>query len=297
MTGILPLAPGDKIGVCAPSSYVEEELLNSGIALLTQWGFEVSIHPQTFAQHHQSAGTDKEKLSALHELYKDPEIKAIYAAAGGQRALHLLPHLDLQLIKNNPKPIIGYSDITSLLNYIHAQTGIVNWHAPVLKQLSPSINATYLQHAISGSPQSYSWETSSIYQNGCVTAPVIGGNLSVLQAMIGTEYAPKFNDAILMLEDIGEEYSSLDRTLCHLKHAGIFSALKGLIFGTFSNMKDTGRPFGFSFHDIITEHIEGLNIPIAIKAPFGHADLNYPLPIGHQITFEVNDQTAELSWS
>lgn len=293
-----PLQPGDTIGIFTPSSYIEggEDSLKEGVDILHSFGFKTYIHPQTFAKHHQSAGTHEEKIAALHDLLKDNNIKAIFAARGGQRAMHMLPHINTDLIKQHPKPIIGFSDVTSLLNYLHPLSGSVNWHAPVLKTLHDDETAQYLERALCGEALSYTWKTEDISKTGNATGHLIGGNLSVLQALIGTPYAPDFNDAILVLEDVGEEYSGLDRALCHLRHTGLLKQLGGIIFGTFSDMKDTGQPFGFSFSDIITEHTTDLTIPIAANAPFGHTKVNYPLPIGHRVVFQVESENAVLSW-
>jgi muramoyltetrapeptide carboxypeptidase len=299
MVSFTPLQPGDTIGIFTPSSYIEggEESLKEGIDLLHSFGFKTYIHPQTSAKYHQSAGTNAEKIKALHDLLKDENIKAIFAARGGQRAMHILPHIDTDLVKQHPKPVIGFSDVTSLLNYLYPLSGSVNWHAPVLKTLHDDETAQYLKRALCGEALSYTWQTEDISKTGSATGHLIGGNLSVLQALIGTPYSPDFQNAILVLEDVGEEYSGLDRALCHLKYTGLLNQLNGIIFGTFSEMQDTGQPFGFSFADIIQEHTADLNIPIAANAPFGHTKVNYPLPIGHQFVFQVESKDAVLFWN
>ena len=290
-----PLSPGDTIGVFSPSSYVTQDQLAPGVALLEQAGFRVFVHPQTFARHHQSAGTSAEKVAALHALYADPQIRAVFAAGGGNRALHLLDQIDYNLVKKHPKPLIGFSDVTSLLNAFWVKTGQEQIHAPVLKLLKSDSALPHLTALLTGKPLSYHFDGSTAFTPGTAKGPVIGGNLSVFHHLIGTDFMPDTTGAILLLEDINEELSHLDRALGHLRLLGVFERLSGVIIGGLTDLTDTGsKPFGFSLRDILQEHLAPSGIPVALGLPFGHDPLNEPLPIGRTIELEITKTGVKI---
>lgn len=265
-----------KIGVFAPSSYVELCDIEAAKALMEARGCEVFVHPQTFAQHNQSAGTVQDKLEALHDLYADPSIDVIWAAGGGNRALLMVDHLDYKLIKANPKPMIGFSDVTALLNAITVKTGITNIHGPVFKNLPKHQE---LDSLLSGD-YAMPLDGAMILQSGEASGRLFGGNLSVFQYLPETLGKDLLKGAILFLEDCNEELSRIDRMFIHLKRLGVFDRINALILGEFNDLQDSARPFGFSLEDIVREHLEGSTIPIIMDAPFGHGQKLHPLPIG-----------------
>lgn len=271
---------GDTIGVMSPSSYVEKEDIDAGVAVLEQRGFKVYVHPQTFERHNQSAGTNDQKIAALHALAADDTIKAVVFAGGGNRALHLLDKIDFNLIAAHPKIYMGFSDCTVLLNAIYARTGIVTFHGPIIKRLAKNPELDFNLRFLIGEEKSIPLNGARILKRGATTGTLIGGNFSAFRRLIGTTEMPDATGAILFLEDVGEELSRIDADLCFYKRSGIFDKIHGLIFGQFSDMKDTGRPFGFTFEEIIAEHTANLNIPVLIDAPFGHAKGLPVFPIG-----------------
>jgi muramoyltetrapeptide carboxypeptidase len=283
----LPLKSGDTIGVFAPSSYVDADDLQEGITFLEKNGFNVLIHPQTFKRHNQSAGTHEEKLQALYELYTNPEIKAIIAARGGNRALHLLDRIDFNILKNNPKPLIGFSDSTALLNAFWVKTGHKQIHGPLLKYLKNDQPGNDLVKILKGKGIHYEFKDVKVLKEGTAEGPILGGNTSVFQHLAGTEFMPDFTRAILLLEDIYEEYTWFDRRLNYLRQLGIFEKISGLIIGSMTNLQDTGMPFGFTLEEIIREHTDSYDMPVVYNAPFGHCDPNYPLLIGETVYFQA----------
>lgn len=269
-----PITKGDTIGVFAPSSYVEKADIEKSSKALQERGYKVYIHPQTFRRYNQSAGTTDEKISALNDLLKNLDVKAIWCAGGGNRALHIIDHLDYKLIKKAQKPLIGFSDVTALLNAIYAHTGQMGLHAPVFKQLwkHKDLNKTL---DILGGPTKKNTLTLSkknIVKKGRSTGHMIGGNLSIFQYLPQTLPKKFWTGGILFLEDCNEELSKIDRMLLHLKRLGVFQDINGLIFGEFTDIKDTARPFGFTLDNLIAEHTHGLKIPITKNAPFGHGE-------------------------
>lgn len=275
-----PLNPGDTIGIMAPSSRVDAADLENGAAVLRRKGYNVLIHPQCAARHNQSAGTNEEKRDALHDLVKNPDVKAIIFATGGNRALHLLDIIDYDLIKKHPKIYMGFSDNTALLNAITAKTGIVTYHGPTAKRLTKNPQVDFNLSLLAQKEKIIPLTGATVFHDGSADGILVGGNLPMIRSLVCTKDLLDLNDAILFLEDINEETSRLDRDFCTFRRKGVFDNISGLILGQFKNLLDTGTPFGFTFEDIIAEHTEGLNIPILMNAPFGHAEDLYALPIG-----------------
>lgn len=282
----LPLKPGDTIGVMAPSSRIARADLDAGKSYLEERGYKVFIHPQCDETHHQSAGTHDQKLAALHDLAKDENIKGVIFAGGGNRSLHLLDHIDYGLLAANPKIYMGFSDNTALLNSIAARSRLVTYHGPVLKRLAITNQKDDILSLLEGKTNTISLDGASYLHAGNAEGVLIGGNLSLAFAMNEDDF-PVRQNYILLLEDIGEELSHLDRMLCAMRRRGIFHRASAIIFGQFTDMKDTGTPFGFSFEDIVREHTNGLHIPALLNAPFGHEKMNNTaLPIGARVQLQ-----------
>ncbi len=290
------LKKGDLIGVFAPSSWVDKAKVETARKYLEARGFRVYIHPQTFNRFNQSAGTDDEKLAAFTELLKDKDVKAIFAAGGGNFSTHLLDRINYRVVKNNPKIIMGFSDVTALLNAVHAKTGLITFHGPVLTWLPKQTKAMadFNFSVLAGKTPSYPMANARILRPGTATGPMIGGNLSLLHLLPGTKTAPDFNGAILFIEDIGEELNHIDRMMVHLKRTGILNKISGIICGDFSDLKDTGKPFGFTLDDIILKHIGDRPIPIIMDAPFGHDKTLYTMPVGGQAKLTAGRTKATL---
>lgn len=290
-----PLKKGDKIGVMAPSSYVEENKVMAAKSYLEGLGFEIYLHPQHAMRFHQSAGSHKDKLDALHELFADQSVKAIIAAGGGNRALHLLDNLDYELIRKNPKILMGFSDVTALLNAIYARTGLTTFHGPVFTWIPRMENHfSFTLDVLSGSTPAYPMTKSRILREGQTEGILTGGNLSIFQYMAGSRFAPAPEGTILFLEDVGEEPSKIDRMLLHLRHSGYFENISGLICGGFTEQNETGRPFGFALDDLIREHTEGYDFPVIMDAPFGHGNELYTLPIGGKASLHAEKSKISL---
>lgn len=282
-----PLQKGDIIGVMATSCHVARETIVTATNFMEAEGYKVFVHEQTFNQHHQSAGTAQEKVVAMHDLFKNKDIKAIFGARGGNRASTMLDALDYNLIRSNPKILIGYSDLTAPCNAITAKTGLVTFHGPLFRELPTHEDYRFMVDVLEGKQTTLDLKNCTIVKNGAACGKIIGGNLSVLQGLIGSPYQPDFNNAILILEDVADHISRYDRMFCHLRNAGILQNLCALIVGSFSDMKDSdSNPFGFTLKDIVEEHTTGYNYPILMNAPFGHEGVLNTLPIGANATLE-----------
>ncbi len=288
-TPIFPpaLKKGDKIGVMSTSCWVDETDIINAKTFIEEQGYEVYIHPQTTAHLNQSAGSAEEKANALNDLFADPDIKLIMGARGGNRASTMLDKIDFDLIKKNPKIIIGYSDITFLLNSIYQKTGLVTFHGPLFRELPTHPNFDDMINVLSGQNGNIDLSNCTPLKDGDMNGTLIGGNLSVIQALIGTPYMPSLDGAVLILEDVADHISRYDRMLCQFKNAGLLNKLSGIIVGDFTNTKDSEtNPFGFTLEDILLEHTQGMDFPILMNAPFGHGDQLCTLPIGAEITLK-----------
>lgn len=271
---------GHCIGVMAPSSYVERADIQKSSDALHKLGYKIKVHPQTYAQLNQSAGTTDQKCAALHDLYSDTDVDAIWAAGGGNRALYMLDDLDYRLIAKNPKPLIGFSDVTPLLNAIYKHTGQETIHAQVFKNLHSFEQLSDTLDILSGAHHDMDLNPTNILRPGSCEGVLVGGCLSLFQYLPGTNDCPNLQGAILFLEDTGEEISRLDRMFAHMSRMGVFEHIGGLVLGELHNIQDSTRPFGFSLHDIIADAVGEHDIPIVTNAPFGHGKNLKALPIG-----------------
>jgi muramoyltetrapeptide carboxypeptidase len=288
------LKPGNTIGVMAPSSYVEKADIEKSRALLEKKGFKVFVHPQTWERVNQSAGTELQKTLALQGLWQRKDINAIWAAGGGNRALHFLDSINFEAMKKNPKILIGFSDVTVLLNGIYANTGITTFHGPVFKKVHTYPQLGHLLDLLRGEKASYPLKGAKILNKGKAQGRLIGGNLSLFQYLPGTLPGKFWKDSILFLEDCDDELSRFDRMFLHLKRAGVFKDISGLVLGDFRLSKEAGRPYGFTLEEIIREHTDGLDIPIVMNAPFGHGKDLYTFPVGTKASMDTDSRTIKL---
>lgn len=290
------LKKGDTIGIISTSCWVEQGDLDKAKTFLESKGYKVLIHTQATNRLHQSAGDAQSKADALHDLFKNPDVKAIIGSRGGNRCSTIMDKLDFNLIASNPKIILGYSDMTILLNAIHEKTGLVTFHGPLLRELPDRKEFEDLIKLLEGQNPSYDFSSAKLLKQGKAQGKLIGGNLSLLQAMSGTDFQPCTDGAILFIEDTGDHISRYDRMFAHMKLAGWFNKISGVIIGQFTNTgDDEDRPFGFSLEDIIKEHFEGLDIPIIMDAPFGHGDALPTMPIGSYAELEADDNGIKFS--
>lgn len=293
------LQKGDLIGVMAPSSKTDPAVIDKAAAILKKMGFQVKIHPQTYLQDHQSAGSPQEKAAALHDLFADPDVKAIFAARGGNCAGEMLACLDYDLIKNNPKILIGFSDVTAILHAVIAKAGLTTYHGPVMTSIAKGMDEAQLRQCfnlLAGLDNNLPLYGARALQEGKAAGKMIGGNLSLITSLVGTPYLPDMNGAILFIEDCDDEISRFSRMLTQLRNAGIFDQISGLIVGDFINTLDTGpNYFGFTLEDIVRRATTDYDFPVLMNAPFGHGGDLVTYPVGAKATLNATkDQPSTL---
>lgn len=282
------LKPGDTIGIVATSSHIGQDRIDAGIAALTSLGFTPRLHDNATQRHGQFAGDEGTRVRALHDFIRDPSIHAVMAMHGGNGALHLLDMIDYGLIRTNPKIIVGFSDVTALLNAITAKTGLITFHGPTLTRL-PSIDQPSRDqffHLLTGQSPAPVIATGCL-RGGTADGILIGGNLSALQTLIGTPYALIPEGTILLIEDINDHLSRYDRMLGHFKNARWFEKLSGIVIGEFLNSLDNeARPFGFTLEERLSALAADYDFPVITGAPVGHGEHLATLPIGGRVKID-----------
>lgn len=293
------LNPKDHIAVIAPSYWCDEDVLISGESVLKQSGYHVDIHPQTAQRFHACAGTHAQKIDALHEVWETDDIKAVIAARGGCRSAHLLDRINWSNIRTHQKILMGFSDMTALLNAFYAKTRLVTFHGPTAVSFASGLDEAWQRLAfriLNGQCASYPMKDAVTLNTGTGKGTLIGGNLSAFVQLIGTQYMPQCDNALLFFEDDGLEIRQLDRIFWQIKHSGIMDNATGLIFGGLNNITDTGDSrFGLNVDDLIQEHFGSLDIPVILNAPFGHGKDMATFPIGGEAKLTASpDNTIEL---
>jgi muramoyltetrapeptide carboxypeptidase len=291
------LKKGDTIGIVAIARWICEDELNAAKALWESYGYRVKIHPNNYSRHHEWAGDFKERADALTEYWNDPSINAIIAARGGLRTLPMLDYLDFDQLKT-PKIFMGASDITSLLNALYTMNNLSSFHGPVATRYTGRNAPHHAQETIdafSGIATQFDFNEASAIRAGESIGTLIGGNMCTFNYLLGTPYCPDLKDAILFLEDDGEEIRNIDRMLSHLRHVGKLGDITGLMIGGFNDVKNTGSvAFPYTLKDLVLEHTDGLNIPIITDAPFGHGEDLLPLPIGIKAKLTATETITTL---
>lgn len=288
-----PLQKGDIIGLIAPSSPPQPGRLEAGTQYLKNLGFSVKIARHLHEADRFLAGSDAQRASDIMEFIVDPEIKAIMAIAGGYGSQRILPLLDFELIKKHPKIITGFSDTTALQLGLLKKAGLVSYTGFTFRDVDkPDINSLLHQTFVSAlTGKSTTLSEGIVIHEGKVQAPLIGGNLECMMALMGTAYQPDYRGCILLIEDVFSEPFQTDLRLSQLHLAGIFDQVAGVIFGTFAECIARHNPLrDGTIQDVITEWSQKINVPTIKEFPYGHIDRRCMLPIGKEIVLDASDR-------
>ncbi|MGD9280565.1 MAG: LD-carboxypeptidase, partial [Desulfobacterales bacterium] len=230
------LKPGDTIGFVAPASPFDPKIFLQGVRTLESMGFHTLVNDEIFEKTGYVAGNDVHRARLVNRLFKDTAINAIFCARGGFGSLRILPLLDYDLIRKNPKIFIGFSDITALLTAITNRSGLISFHGPVVTTLAGAAEMTcsaLLGAVSSDMPLEIQPASGVVVQAGRAQGPLIGGNLTTLCHLLATPFETKFKNCILLIEDRGEALYRIDRMLFQMKLAGCFDGIAGLVLGSF----------------------------------------------------------------
>ena len=266
--------------------------------LLKSWGLHVVVGEHVFSQDNHFAGTDAERCEDFQKALDDPKISAIWCARGGYGTVRILDKLDYSKFKRHPKWIIGYSDITALHNQIHNE-GFESMHALMCVSLTKDltkIEETVLtfKAAIFGNPMSYTLKGSNFNKEGTVTAPIVGGNLTILHTMLGSSTSIDTTGKILFIEEIGEYKYHIDRMLQSLKRAGYFDNCKGVMVGDMSKMRKNTTPWGKPIEQLIRDVLADYDFPIVFNVPAGHENDNQALILGRSVILTVGKAKSTI---
>jgi len=291
------LKKGDKIAITCPAKKLPKPM-DAAVKVLQGWGLDVVQGETMQASYHQFAGDDDLRASDFQRFVDDDSIKAIIAARGGYGTIRIIDKIDFSRLIDHPKWIAGFSDITVLHSHLHTNYGLQTIHGqmPVNIEDASSASLTSLKKALFGDAVTYHFKSHSLNRPGTVTAPVIGGNLSLLVAMLGSVSDMDYSGKILFIEDVGEYLYSVDRMLHTLKRAGKLSSLAGLIVGGFTELKDNEIPFGFTVADMVMSLVAEFNYPVCFDFPAGHIPDNHAIIFGKHLNLTVNNQQVTASY-
>ena len=296
----LYLTAGDTVAIVAPSGILKnrEREVQQAVELLKSWGLHAIVGKHVFSKADHFAGADDERCEDFQIAMDDPKISAIWCARGGYGTVRILDKLDYTKFRENPKWIVGYSDITALHNQVHNE-GFQSLHALMcvsltedLSEVEASINT--FKAALFGNPSDYTLKGSEFNRVGEVSGPLVGGNLTMLHTMLGSKESIDTSGKIVFIEEIGEYKYHIDRMLQSLKRAGYFDNCKGLIVGDMSKMRTNTTLWVTSVEQLILDALSDYDFPIAFNMPAGHEKDNSALVLGRTVELKVSKDSSSV---
>jgi muramoyltetrapeptide carboxypeptidase len=295
------LKPGDTVAITSPAGAVwDDKQVEIFSEILRSFGFKV-IHGKTLKEKFgYFAGSDELRANELNELFADKTVKGIFCMKGGWGCARILDKIGYNIIQNNPKVLIGFSDITALLLAITAKTGLVTFHGPVGNSgwndftKSVFMNVAMTPKACEFPVNPLTEEKPVTIFKGKASGELVGGNLTVLSALIGSNYLPDWKNKILFLEEAKEEPYSIDRMLTQLKLSGVLDSISGFVFGKCAKCEAEEPLKAFTFHEVILQHILPLGIPAFYGAMIGHIENKLTIPLGIQASMDAESGKIEL---
>ncbi|WP_158976032.1 LD-carboxypeptidase [Cellulophaga sp. L1A9] len=311
LTAIKPkrLKKGDTIGLIAPGYAVKPEVLEKAKETLIKMGFIPFHTARILWNHGYFSNTDEERAADVNDMFANPNVAGILCARGGYGCTRIMHLLDYELIKNNPKVLIGFSDITALANGIYSETGLITFHGPVgstldddysIQQLENVIihpenqllikNAVLKDDELLNNPEFDRYNITS----GKATGKLVGGSLTLIIALIGTPQEIDFTNAIVFIEDVEEAPYRIDRMLTQLIEGATFKNAAAIMIGVCNGCDKPAASGSFTLKEVILDRLKPLNIPAAYGMSFGHVKNNFTLPIGINATFDADKMTVKL---
>ncbi len=282
------LKKGDTVALVSPAKAIDEFLVMHAKNLFEKQEFNVIVSSNATNTYRYFSGTDEVRLADFQWAIDDPSVKAIVCNRGGYGSVRLLEQLNAANLLREPKWILGFSDVT----YFHClgqQLGFETAHTTMPLNFAENTPQALesMFHVLFGKNNEYQWESLSENKLGEVVGKVIVGNLSLFYALLGTPLCPNFEDAIWVIEDVGEQLYHLDRMLWSFKMAGVFDQIAGLIVGGMTDLKDTAVPTEWKVEELVLQHVKYRQIPVAFNAPVGHINDNRAFINGRKAHFEV----------
>ena len=302
------LKQGDSVAIVSTARKVSKEELVPALDLLEKWGLKVILGKTIGAEDNQFAGSDEIRAEDFQEMLDNPEIKAIWCARGGYGTVRIIDKLDFSSFRKNPKWIVGYSDVTVLHSHIH-NLGVETLHAQMPLEIEKKTNETVesIRKVLLGEKYSISYSANTdkeasgetlreVGRPGLVNGQIIGGNLSILYSLCGSNSALKTDGKILFIEDLDEYLYHIDRMMMNLKRNGMLDDLAGLIVGGMTKMNDNAIPFGKTAKEIIFDMVKEFDYPVCFDFPAGHIEDNRALILGRKVKLEVGARMIVLDF-
>jgi muramoyltetrapeptide carboxypeptidase len=292
-----PLSKGDTIGIVGPSYAPHGGWLRRGVQAIEEAGYKVILEPEIERFRRFQQDEDKKRAENLMAIWREPEVKAVICGTGGYGAMRILPYLDADLFRRNPKAFVGYSDITALHLWLMRRAGLRVFHGPTVDDLAPAAGDPTLLSLLSAltTPRpdaTLGRNIARAVRPGRAVGRLTGGNLSLVQQTIGTPYEIDTRDAILFLEEIHDPMSVCDERLLHLRAAGLLRHVRGIVFGQLS----LDRSEEDEFEDFLLDLVSDLDVPILMDFPAGHEVPNLTLPLGTEMELVTDAATGWLSY-
>lgn len=289
------LNPGDLIYITAPAKLMDAQAVTYAKKHLEENGFKVLISKHCLGKHHYFSGTDEERLWDLQFGIDHPDVRAILCARGGYGSIRLVDRINWANMLREPKWLIGFSDITVFHHRLN-KLGVQSIHGsmPINFEKNTEAALTTLVNTLKGSWPQFLLPSNQSNKVGIATGNLIGGNLSIVYSMLGTDDQYDFEDSILFLEDLGEHYYQVERMFFALKKSGAFQKIKGLIIGGISELEDTDPPLGRTIEEIVLDQLMFTRIPVLFNFPGGHIEDNRAMVFGKKIQLTVSEGEASV---
>jgi muramoyltetrapeptide carboxypeptidase len=287
-----PLKEGDKVGIAAPAGPFEIEKFERGLAVIGKMGFVPVVDDDIYKRDRHMAGPDRHRARHLNRLFANNDIKAIICARGGFGCLRVLPYLDYDLIRENPKPLVGFSDVTALLTTLSQRCGLAGIHGPVVTSLGfadEKSKSRFKQVLAAEAPADIEPAKPLVIHAGQAEGILTGGNLATLCHLVGTKFNPGFGGRIVLIEDVNEAPYRIDRMLTQMRMAGCFENAAGIVLGSFKDCGD-GEEVVNVFEDVFTD-FEG---PILGGFEIGHGNRNLAIPVGVTVALDTDEKALKF---
>ncbi len=294
-----PIRPGETIGIMCPAGFMTKDRTDACVQQLQHWGYHTRLGNTLFSEStNYFSGTDAQRATDLQQMLDDDDVRTILFGRGGYGMSRIIDRLDFTRFLKNPKWIAGYSDITVLLAHLYSRYGMSALHAPMagaFQDYGPdSIYTSSIRNLISSGVMDYEVNVHPDNREGEAVGRLMGGNLALFTHLIGSPSFPDTSGSILFLEDVGEQLYNIDRMLRQLKRGGYLERLSGLIFGGFTDCKDTERPFGQSLEEILLDVVKEYDYPVCFDFPVSHTERNYALKYGASVRLTVGPESVRL---
>jgi muramoyltetrapeptide carboxypeptidase len=303
------LRRGDVVGLIAPGGYTSDAAIDKAVQHIESLGFRVKLGTYLRDVWGNYGGTVAARIADLHAMFRDPDVKAIWAIRGGSGCISLLRHLDYRLIRTHPKILLGYSDITALHLAIHRHAGLVTFHGPVASSTPSDYATEHLLAVLTAPRESYTipmsaendrraleapWYATRTVHAGVAEGPLIGGNLSLVSALAGTPYAADFTGSLLFLEEVNEEPYRIDRWMTQLDLAVGFDKAAGVMIGICENCGPQGDGPSLTLDETLDVHLQPLRVPAVTGYSFGHIRNQFTMPVGIRGRLDTEARTLTL---